>query len=826
MRSSKQIGKKEDALLQQQQAEKAKDNANIAYQNAESRGKRDIAAAESKAAQTQADAKRAKLSDSKPARIGASGSGLSGEKVYESTGAGETGSHIDPELMPEARNRYYQGLTEEELQALENAKQAVSRLQINAGIRAKNTRVSLTPRSVETQSDSIVVPPLHETRELIRKAPIMSGINLQGLGGSKKKAIESSVLSRAQKVAHIYRWLDNSNDNAPDRYIPVPGFKRVNADISDKTRQRIVTFVERHIKNAKNNVPENEASSLAKLFVDATLNYDWDKRVEFIAKIDSYGYSFEPARGDKNIVSFWSGKTFRRHRDVLEAAQRDGQKIVYDLDVQGNAFAIQLNQQLMRWGIMYLADPENNEHRALRAAIDAATYSNTGFWSSVYAAGSRGDVYLISEGGLRLGNYFWNVELPVLRKLQREGLVGEIRLLDKPASEYKGLAIESIGRSLTEAGITVQARFDALTIEEQKKRLAVNPGGYKADTIVDLDINLSAVDTMLNQALPFYGLRTERNLLVQKSDEGFEVRSWPGNGNEFKKIIVKNTASNNLLKAVERFILANYDNYAQLPDELHFIKDRMISRHQGHTRILTEKVNGIWRPVPKLMSVSEFQEAASVLGKMRGDSYQKVIDALDSYQNTRQGRKDDELDVIEKLSNLRQQVEGYLLGHPGSDRVPAMKALLSQINTRFEESMIFAESTVRISEQGDFSSLYDKLVNANLKDSKHLYIDENGDFVTRGKANIHINQKAESADKAVEQVKAAVIKEYGQDVSDAVFSNLKASDLSQDGKGIDVSGLRKIYQAIENVSTPSGSQSKNHDVAKKKLIPRSGLYHF
>ncbi|MGV8003181.1 MARTX multifunctional-autoprocessing repeats-in-toxin holotoxin RtxA [Photorhabdus temperata subsp. temperata] len=818
--------RKEEAFSQQQQAEKAKDNANIAYQNAESRGKRDTAAAESKAAQTQADAKGAKLSDSKPARIGASGSGLSGEKAYESTGAGETGSHIDPELMPEARNRYYQGLTEEELQALENAKQAVSRLQINAGIRAKNTRVSLTPRSVEIQSDSIVVPPLHETRELIRKAPIMSGINLQGLGGSKKKAIESSVLSRAQKVAHIYRWLDNSNDNAPDRYIPIPGFKRVNADISDKTRQRIVTFVERHIKNAKNNVPENEASSLAKLFVDATLNYDWDKRVEFIAKIDSYGYSFEPARGDKNIVSFWSGKTFRRHRDVLEAAQRDGQKIVYDLDVQGNAFAIQLNQQLMRWGIMYLADPENNEHRALRAAIDAATYSNTGFWSSVYAAGSRGDVYLISEGGLRLGNYFWNVELPVLRKLQREGLVGEIRLLDKPASEYKGLAIESIGRSLTEAGITVQARFDALTIEEQKKRLAVNPGGYKADTIVDLDINLSAVDTMLNQALPFYGLRTERNLLVQKSDEGFEVRSWPGNGNEFKKIIVKNTASNNLLKAVERFILANYDNYAQLPDELHFIKDRMISRHQGHTRILTEKVNGIWRPVPKLMSVSEFQEAASVLGKMRGDSYQKVIDALDSYQNTRQGRKDDELDVIEKLSNLRQQVEGYLLGHPGSDRVPAMKALLSQINTRFEESMIFAESTVRISEQGDFSSLYDKLVNANLKDSKHLYIDENGDFVTRGKANIHINQKAESADKAVEQVKAAVIKEYGQDVSDAVFSNLKASDLSQDGKGIDVSGLRKIYQAIENVSTPSGSQSKNHDVAKKNLFQEVGYTIF
>ncbi|MDB6370394.1 MARTX multifunctional-autoprocessing repeats-in-toxin holotoxin RtxA [Photorhabdus bodei] len=796
--------RKEEALSQQQQAEKAKDNANIAYQNAESRGKRDTVAAESKAAQTQTDAKGAKLSDSKPARIGASGSGLSGEKAYESTGAGETGSHIDPESMPEARNRYYQGLTEEELQALESAKQAVSRLQINAGIRAKNTGVSFIPRSVETQSDSIVVPLSHETRELVRKAPIISGINLEGLGGSKKRAVDSSVLSRAQKIAHIYRWLDNGNDNVSDEYIPVPGFKRVNADISDKTRQRIVTFVERHLKNpnAKNKVPENEITSLAKLFVDATLDYDWDKRVEFITKLDSYGYGFEPARDDKSIVSFWSGKSFRRHRDVLEAAQPDGKKIVYDVDVQGNAFAIQLNQQLMRWGIMYLADPENSEHKALRSAIDAATYSNTGFWSSIYAAGSRGDVYLISEGGLRLGNYFWNVELPVLRKLQREGLVGDIRLLDKPASEYKGLPTESIGRKLTEAGIAVQARFDVLTIEEQKKRLLANPGGYKADTVVDLDIKLSAIDTMLNQALPFYGLRTERNILVQKSDEGFEVRSWPGNGNEFKRIIVKNTTSNNLLKAVERFILANYDNYAQLPDELYFIEDRIISHHQGHTRILTEKVNGIWKPIPKLMSVSEFQQAASVAGKIRGDSYQKVIDALESYHNARQGRKDYELDVIGKLSDLRQQVEGYLLGHPDSGRVPAMKDLLSQIDTRFEESMVLAESTVRIPEQGDFSSLYDKFDSANIKDSKHLYIDENGDFVTRGKANIHINQKAESSDKAVEQVKAAVIKEYGQDVSDAVFSNLKASDLSMDGKGIDVSGLGKIHQAIEQHLSP------------------------
>ncbi|AXG46537.1 MARTX multifunctional-autoprocessing repeats-in-toxin holotoxin RtxA [Photorhabdus laumondii subsp. laumondii] len=191
--------REKEALLQQQQAEKAKDNANIAYQNAENRGQRDIAAAENKAAQTQADAKGAKLSNDKPVRSGASGSGLSGEKAYESTGAGETGSHIDPESMPEAGNRYYQGLTEEELRALASAKQAVSRLQINAGIRAKNTGVSLIPRSVETQSDSIMGSPLHETRELIRKVPIISGVNLEELGESEKKELNVVVLNKISK---------------------------------------------------------------------------------------------------------------------------------------------------------------------------------------------------------------------------------------------------------------------------------------------------------------------------------------------------------------------------------------------------------------------------------------------------------------------------------------------------------------------------------------------------------------------------------------------------------------------------------------------------
>ncbi|MBJ6969923.1 hypothetical protein JG645_19200, partial [Vibrio cholerae] len=49
----------------------------------------------------------------------------------------------------------------------------------------------------------------------------------------------------------------------------------------------------------------------------------------------------------------------------------------------------------------------------------------------------------------------------------------------------------------------------------------------------------SIINTMLNDMLPFYALRTERNLLVQEGDEGFEVRAWPGTEDKSKTIILE-----------------------------------------------------------------------------------------------------------------------------------------------------------------------------------------------------------------------------------------------------------------------------------------------
>lgn len=791
-----------DALAKGNDAKQAEFDAHNAVNHAQSRGDRDVQMAENKANQAQADAQGAKQNEGdRPDRQGVNGSGLSGE-AYQVEGAGETASHINADTQANADGFFSEGLTEQEQEALEGATNAVNRLQINAGIRGKNSGNTITSMFTETNVDSIVVPTT-TSQDVARKEISISGVNLEGLGEASPHSAESLVVARAEKVANLYRWLDSDHPRATEQYIPVPGFERVDVNVSDETKQRLTQFVSGYIEHTDNQVPKDQAQALATLFVEATLNYDWDKRVEFLTKLESYGYSFEAPHGENSLVSFWSGRNFKEYRNVLDNAQPDGKKVIYDIDVQGNAFAIKLNKQLMRWGDMFL-DLDNAAQNHLQSSIEAAAYSNTGFWSSVYATGAKDDVYVIAEGGMRLGNYFWNVELPLLRQLQREGLVGEIRLLDKPVSEYKDVPVNEIGHKLTDAGVGVKVRFDALSAAQQAELLAINPKGYKADSLVELDVKLSAVDSMLRDALPFYSLRTERNILVQEGDEGFKVRAWPGNDDKSKTIVLDNPEDATQQKTIERFILANFDNFEQMPDELFLVDNKVISHHEGRTHVLAQKVDGTWHYNTKveLMSVTELLDAANVTGKIRGESYQQVINALAEYHSSVTEFSDYEQESIEKLLNLRKKIEGYVLGHPDSGRIAAMNSLLNQVNTRLDEVSVLSDAEQNIQAKDSFSRLYDQLEAANLKESKHLYLDQQGDFVTKGKGNPANIDLLGSSEAALEKVKSTVSHEYGQTVADTIFAGLSAKDLAKDGKGIDITGLKKVHLAIEQHLSP------------------------
>ncbi|EJL6410781.1 MARTX multifunctional-autoprocessing repeats-in-toxin holotoxin RtxA [Vibrio cholerae] len=314
----------------------------------------------------------------------------------------------------------------------------------------------------------------------------------------------------------------------------------------------------------------------------------------------------------------------------------------------------------------------------------------------------------------------------------------------------------------------------------------------------------SIINTMLNDMLPFYALRTERNLLVQEGDEGFEVRAWPGTEDKSKTIILEDPEDAAQHKAIERFILANFDNFEQMPDELFLVDNKVISHHEGRTHVLAQKVDGAWQynATVELMSVTELLDAANVTGKIRGESYQQVIDALTDYHASITEHADYEPESVEKLLNLRKKIEGYVLGHPDSGRVEAMNSLLNQVNTRLDEVSLLSVAEQTIQAQDSFSRLYDQLEAANLKESKHLYLDQNGDFVTKGKGNLANIDLLGSREAVLEKVKLTVSNEYGQTVTDTIFAGLSAKDLAKDGKGIDIAGLNKVHQAIEQHLSP------------------------
>ncbi|HAS6071780.1 TPA: MARTX multifunctional-autoprocessing repeats-in-toxin holotoxin RtxA [Vibrio vulnificus] len=176
--------RKADAVAKSNDAKQAESDAHSAANDAQSRGERDAMNAENKANQAQNDAKGTKQNEGdRPDREGVAGSGLSGN-AHSVEGAGETGSHVNTDGPTNADGRFSEGLSEQEQEALEGATNAVNRLQINAGIRGKNSGSTITSMFTETNSDSIVVPTT-ASQDVVRKEIRISGVNLEGLSGGQ-----------------------------------------------------------------------------------------------------------------------------------------------------------------------------------------------------------------------------------------------------------------------------------------------------------------------------------------------------------------------------------------------------------------------------------------------------------------------------------------------------------------------------------------------------------------------------------------------------------------------------------------------------------------
>ncbi|MEZ9654411.1 MARTX multifunctional-autoprocessing repeats-in-toxin holotoxin RtxA [Vibrio splendidus] len=185
--------RKAEATTKTNEAKQAELNANDAARDAEARGHSDARNAENKASQAKADAKGSKQNENdRPDRQGASGSGLS--NANHSIQNEETiSSDVDTVNPQGADGRFSEGLTDQEQEALDGAVQAVNRLQINAGVRSKNTGSSITSLFTESNADSIIVSD-RASQDVNRKDIRISGVGLEGLGRQEGRPKPRAVI--------------------------------------------------------------------------------------------------------------------------------------------------------------------------------------------------------------------------------------------------------------------------------------------------------------------------------------------------------------------------------------------------------------------------------------------------------------------------------------------------------------------------------------------------------------------------------------------------------------------------------------------------------
>ncbi|WP_257287260.1 hypothetical protein, partial [Endozoicomonas sp. SESOKO2] len=325
-----------------------------------------------------------------------------------------------------------------------------------------------------------------------------------------------------------------------------------------------------------------EAESLATLFVDSVLEDSLPKRGELISRLERIGYSFG-SDDPSYALGFWFGdaEKFPEYKEMVEKHAK--QEVKINKSFSGFRWLYLMGEELRDLG----KEMPNQVNKEL---YEKLFKRNIAITSSFYSAGAKGKVYVFAEGGVRYDNFFWNSELPLLRGLQKKGRVSDIRVVDHVVNNPS--TDQPLGHSLIN-GVKMKARYGSLNAE-LKSRL---PTGrvYKDNDFVDVPVKADLVDRLLRKKIPFYLLRSELNLMVVKKADGFRVSPWAEGGTE-KIIRVDDPDDPKKIKAVQDFILANYQRFDQLPDQIELAGNKIFAIDgNDRTSVALKTQDGRWQ---------------------------------------------------------------------------------------------------------------------------------------------------------------------------------------------------------------------------------------
>lgn len=397
-----------------------------------------------------------------------------------------------------------------------------------------------------------------------------------------------TLQERIDLVKDVYQRL--TREKALEGQSLTPGFEQLtptelNSLDLEAVKRTISGKIDDYLQLQKNaghrppaSLTNEQKTRIAELAVEGIVRQDINKRAELLTCLNELGFSMYSKNGADRLLAFWSDE-HEGYKIVLnnKLAAQGKPGIATDFDVTALDFVHRLRAEIS--GFVKASNPEES---LVVHAVNQGSVTMAGFLSSVYAASTAelgGTVYVMSRDGLKINNSFWNVELPVLRSLQKAGAIGDVRILHEPFENYMDKPLEEIGSLLTANDVGVKANYNYLPKWLVEEKFAAMHKQW-VDTIATT--NLVALHKELQKYIdehPDSGrISAMRVLLQQTNNKLLELNEFDG------------------MTATQRI-----DAAREAP---------------------TGNNVTLW-------SVNEMLERASVPGKKRGESYQRIMSLLE-----------------------------------------------------------------------------------------------------------------------------------------------------------------------------------------------------
>ncbi|HEX6373321.1 MAG TPA: hypothetical protein VF006_30640 [Longimicrobium sp.] len=376
---------------------------------------------------------------------------------------------------------------------------------------------------------------------------------------------------------------------------PVGGYQ-MNYELFSKNEQVYFEEFKKRVQEVRGTVTDEQVEGLWKLIVDCFKQKDVKLAhafLEYAAKI-----GLQPLQAPSERI-FWSGTNSRAH--AYKISQPPPKPTALETTDIGRLLDKLSVFKAVPWELSTL----------LWALV-----------SRYFGMGATGDIHVYLDGGFAIGNVFWNDELPVLRLMQRYGAVRNIVIHIWHTKESRWLREFAIDSDKLLLVYDKGKRIPAPTLDNQNATRS-----HRFDKPVKLAplrrfFEHFMQSTEREHPLVLYDFRKETCIYArpERKSHGLEIKLFEYGSEQAKTLTVVETSAEKAferLPVVEKFLMANYRLFVQLPAELAYRDDAFLAG----TSILALKAGHEWRY--RLAFVRDFRCTGQTGVQLLGDAIKR-----------------------------------------------------------------------------------------------------------------------------------------------------------------------------------------------------------